>query len=71
MGARPAVPSRRTDAEIACPDWIDPNRHLVENFWAHLKEWRAIATRYEKTARCFFGVLGLAATADWTKRTKL
>ena len=25
-------------------------RHRVENLWARLKEWRAIATRYDKTA---------------------
>ena len=66
-GARPAIPPRRTDAPVACPDWIYNNRHLVENLWARLKEWRAVATRYEKTKPSVFGVLGLAATADWLK----
>ena len=28
-------------------------RHLVENFFAKIKQFRAIATRYEKTARNF------------------
>jgi transposase len=32
-----------------------------------LKEWRAIATRYEKTERSFMGVLCMAATMDWLK----
>ncbi|MGH7110350.1 MAG: IS5-like element ISMex42 family transposase, partial [Stellaceae bacterium] len=32
-----------------------------------LKEWRAVATRYEKTACSFLGVLCLAAVADWIK----
>jgi len=40
---------------------------LVENLWARLKEWRAIATRYEKTKQSFFAVLCLAATADLLK----
>ena len=31
-----------------------------------LKEWRAVATRYEKTATSFMGVLCLAAM-DWLK----
>lgn len=66
-GARPAIPAKRTDAPVACPAWIYTNRHLVENLWARLKEWRAVATRYEKTARSFLGVLCLAATADWIK----
>jgi len=35
--------------------------------WARLKEGRAIATRYEKTARSFMGVLCLAASLDWLK----
>jgi hypothetical protein len=42
-------------------------RHLVENLWARLKEWRAVATRYKKTARSFLSVLCLAATADWLR----
>ena len=33
-----------------------------------LKEWRAVATRYEKTARSFIGVLCLAAVFDWIKK---
>src|SRR3712207_4319586 len=65
IGARPAIPPRRTDAPVACPDWVYANRHLVENLWARLKEWRAVATRYEKTARSFLGILSLAATCDW------
>src|SRR5215204_5982784 len=71
LGARPAIPPKRTDAPVACPDWIYANRRLVENLWARLKEWRAVATRYEKTARSFLGVLSLAATADWLKVAKL
>jgi transposase len=71
IGARPAIPPKRTDAPVACPDWIYVNRHLVENLWARLKEWRAVATRYEKTALSFLGVLCLAATADWLKVAKL
>ena len=67
MGARPAIPPKRTDAPVACPPWIYANRRLVENLWARLKEWRAVATRYEKTARSSLGVLSLAATMDWLK----
>lgn len=67
IGARPAIPPKRTDAPVACSEWIYTNRHLVENLWARLKEWRAVATRYEKTAKSFLGILCLAATADWLK----
>jgi transposase len=52
---------------VACPDWVYVNRNLVERLWNRLKEWRAVATRYEKTARSFMGVLCLAAAFDWIK----
>src|SRR5512134_122406 len=67
LGARPAIPPQRHEASIACPDWIYVNRNRVERLWARLKEWRAVATRYEKTASSFMGVLCLAATMDWLK----
>ncbi len=39
----------------------------VEHLWARLKEWRAVATRYEKTACSYMGVLCLAAAMDWIR----
>ncbi len=40
-------------------------RHLIENFFARLKQYRAIATRYDKTACNFLGAIHLAATIVW------
>jgi transposase len=40
-------------------------RHLIENFFARLKQFRAIATRYDKTARNFLGAIQLAAAVIW------
>jgi transposase len=68
LGARPAIPPQPHEAPVACPSWIYGNRHRVERLWARLKEWRAVATRYEKTARSFLGVLCLAAALDWLRR---
>ena len=67
LGARPAVPPKRGEAPVACPAWVYTNRSRVERLWGRLKEWRAVATRYEKTARSFMGVLCLAATLDRLK----
>src|SRR4051812_5077912 len=39
--------------------------HLIENFFAKLKQFRAIATRYDKTARCFLAGIHLAAALIW------
>jgi len=40
-------------------------RHLIENFFARLKQYRAIATRYDKTALNFLGAIHLAAAVVW------
>jgi transposase len=40
-------------------------RHLIENFFAKIKQFRAIATRYEKTARNFLAAIHLAAAMIW------
>ena len=40
-------------------------RCLVENFFAKLKQFRAIATRYDKTRRNFLAAVQLAATVIW------
>ena len=40
-------------------------RHLVENFFCKLKQFRAIATRYDKTARNFLAGVHLASVAIW------
>ena len=84
LGARPIIPTRKTEETLSCPAWIYTNRNQVERLWAELlkvpaasavgiategrlKEWRAVATRYEKTATSFMGVLCLAAACDWIK----
>jgi transposase len=40
-------------------------RHLIENFFAKLKQFRAIATRYDKRAAHFLGAIHLAAITIW------
>ena len=40
-------------------------RHLIENFFEKLKHYRAIATRYDKTANAFLGAVHLAASIIW------
>lgn len=40
-------------------------RHLIENFFAKLKQFRAIATRYDKTARNFLAAVNFARVCIW------
>jgi len=40
-------------------------RHLIENFFCKLKQYRAIATRYDKTATNFLAAIHLASAVIW------
>jgi len=40
---------------------MDRWRHLIENYFAELKEFRSIATRYDKTDESFSANINLAA----------
>jgi transposase len=62
-GAKAVIPPRRNrkvaiDYDRAMYKW----RHLVENFFARIKEFRRIATRYEKTDTSFSAIIFLAST---------
>ena len=43
-------------------------RHLIENFFAFLKQYPAIATRYDRRAINFLGAIYLAASVKWLNR---
>ena len=61
-GKTPVIPSK---ANRKVQRTIDKEmykaRHLIENFFCKLKQFRAIATRYDKTARNFLAGIQLAA----------
>jgi transposase len=40
-------------------------RHLIENFFAKIEQFRAIATRFQKTARNFLAAVQLIASVVW------
>ena len=45
-------------------------RHLIENFFCWAKQFRAIATRYDKTATSYAAGIAIAATLDWFKSSR-
>ena len=42
-------------------------RHLVENAFLHLKQWRGIATRYAKNAAAFLAAVQIRCIDLWAK----
>lgn len=68
QGKTAVIPSTATRKIIRDYDRdIYKERHLIENFFAALKQYRAIATRYDKTARNFLAAVHLVAAAIWLK----
>ena len=67
VGAEPVVPAHPTHPAVAYDGAAYRRRHRVEQLWGRLKEWRAVATRYEKTAGSYLGVLHVAAALDWIR----
>jgi len=64
----PVIPSRCNAVKQAyCPKRIYRRRHKIENFFCRIKDWRRIATRYDKLARNFFAAAAIVATLVWIK----
>jgi transposase len=65
-GKSPIIPSK---SNRKIPRALDKEmykaRHLIENFFCKLKQFRAIATRYDKTAKNFLAAIHLAAASIW------
>ena len=65
-GARAIIPPRNNRTEQRDYDrHVYKDRNLVERFFARLKQFRRIATRYEKLARNFNAMLNLTCAYIW------
>lgn len=60
---QPYILSRK-DRKIAIPHdaHLYRKRHRIENMFARLKDWRRIATRYDRGADLFLSACALGAT---------
>ena len=65
-GIVPVIPPKANRKEpIACDFRAYKDRNRVERMFNKLKQFRRIATRYDKTAVSFLGFLALAAAKLW------
>ena len=65
-GILPVIPPKANRKEpIACDFHAYKDRNRVERMFNRLKQFRRIATRYDKTAVSFLGFLALAAARLW------
>lgn len=62
-GIEPCIPSTKSRrAPIPYDKTLYRQRHKIENMFAKLKDWRRIATRYDRCAHTFFSAICIAAT---------
>ena len=67
-GALPVIPSRSNATKKAyCPKRFYRRRHKIENYFCRIKDWRRIATRYDKLARNFLAATALVGAHYWIK----
>jgi transposase len=65
-GIAPCIPStRRRKVEIPYDKTLYRQRHRIENTLGRLKDWRRIATRYDRCAHTFFSAICIAATVTF------
>lgn len=65
-GAQAVIPARKYRREPRSYDrHVYKERHLIECLFNRLKQFRRIATRYEKLARNFMSMLNLVCAHVW------
>ena len=67
-GAKAVIPNNPSRTyKHAFDRTLYAERHLIECCFAKLKQFRRVATRYEKTARNYAAVVTLAAIVLWLR----
>ena len=66
VGMEPVIPPKRNRKELREYDkYLYRMRHLVENAFRALKQWRGIATRYAKTLDAFVAAVQVRCIVIW------
>ena len=68
QGMKAEIPPRKNrNARRSYDQHLYRQRHLVENAFLHLKQWRGIATRYAKNLASFLAAVQIRCLALWLK----
>lgn len=61
-GIEPCIPPKKNRKVVISYDkTLYKQRHKIENMFGRLKDWRRIATRYDRCAHTFFSAIQIAA----------
>ncbi len=62
-GIRPCIPGRKSRGRaVRCEELRYRRRNRIEIIFGRLKDWRRVATRYDRCAKTFLSAVALAAT---------
>lgn len=65
-GIEPCIPPKKNrKTKIEYDQALYKQRHKIENMFAKLKDWRRIATRYDRCAHTFKAAITIAAIILW------
>ena len=65
-GTIPVIPNNPTRKRLHPFDAVAYKlRNLVERMFCRLKDWRRVATRYDKLATTYIAAVAIAATITW------
>ncbi len=68
LGARAVIPSKKNRLVQRVIDRnLYRDRNKVERFFSRLKQFRRLATRYEKTASSFLGMVHFVSALLWLR----
>uniref|UniRef100_UPI001C03FEB4 transposase n=1 Tax=Gluconobacter sp. P1C6_b TaxID=2762619 RepID=UPI001C03FEB4 len=57
------IPPKKSRKSKPPYDWhLYKKRHLIENMFAKLKDWRRVATRYDRCSHTFVSAIHIAAS---------
>ena len=65
-GIEPCIPSTKSrKVPLPYDKLLYRQRHRIENMFGRLKDWRRVATRYDRCAHTFFSAICIAATVTF------
>lgn len=68
QGMQAQIPPRKNRKALRDYDeYLYRQRHLVENAFLHIKQWRGIATRYAKNLASFLAAVQIRCLALWLR----
>ena len=65
-GTTPVIPSKSNrKVQIAHDRQIYRQRNVVERMFCRFKDWRRVATRYDRNIKTFMATIAIAAFVTW------